>query len=195
MTDLEAITENPTPRPERLAQRFARRIEPTWGFVLYGILYWMFVANMVGTLPLIAAVAYYQSGEAPGWVMFLSTIWYPLIQVPLWWLFQRWKAGRRADAVRLVRDGEIVTASVTRSTGMDAARQYTIAFQGIVLRPAVDLGDEPQCKVLYRSNARHCFVFAPDGSAVACGIGRGDPLGPLGRESNVDPLPEARIVE
>ena len=39
MTDLDAIRECSVPRLSKLTRRFAARLKPTWGFVLYGILY------------------------------------------------------------------------------------------------------------------------------------------------------------
>lgn len=185
MTDLEAISEAPVPRPDRLAQRFARRIEPTWGFFLYGILYFAVVANTVGVLPLMVMVAT-QPKPAPSWMPVAWAAWYVVAQIASWWVFWRWIKSRRAHGVTLVRDGELVTGDVDGSA---------VSVSGVRLGTAIDFGRERQCKVLFLAGARWCFVFDPGGSAVACGIGRGDPLGPLGRESNVDPLPEARIVE
>ncbi len=185
MTDLEAIREAPVPRPERLAKRFARRIDPAWGFFLYGILYFVVVANTVGVLPLMLMVAT-QPQPAPSWMPVAWAVWYVIAQIVSWWVFWGWIQRRRSYGVTLVRDGELVTADVHDSA---------VSVRGIHLGTTIDFGPAQQCKVLFLAGARYCFVFAPDGSAVACGIGRGDPLGPLGRESNVDPLPAARVVE
>jgi len=195
MTDLEVITQTPAPRPARLVKRFAHRIDPLWGFVLYGILYFVVVANTVGVLPLAVLVNVYPHGEAAGWLPYAWLAWYLVVQVPVWWWFVAWKARRCAGAIALVRDGELVTASVSRPVGMGSSRMETIAFRGYELSPPIDFGDAQQCKVLFLAGARYVFVFAPDGSAMACGIHGDVPVGPLRTGSNTEPLPEARIVE
>ena len=44
VTDLEQLS---GPRDEKIVQRFARRVEPTFGFVAYGVLY-LFLSSFGG---------------------------------------------------------------------------------------------------------------------------------------------------
>lgn len=197
MTDLEAIRQASVPRPDRLVQRFAHQISPKWGFVLYGILYFAVVANTVGILPLMLLIPLSGPGPAAPWMGYALALWYVVAQIASWWVFGQWVKKRRSHATTVVRDGELVTGTVTTVTGFTLAHLPVTAVhvEGVLVRPPIDFGRETQCTVLYLAAAQWCFVFAPDGTAFACGVGRSDPMRPVGKESNVEPLPEARIVQ
>src|SRR5690349_14918701 len=58
MADLVEFTESTLPRPEPFVRHYVRRIEPWYGFALYGVLWFFvaFVAFAIGTLPSFALV-------------------------------------------------------------------------------------------------------------------------------------------
>ncbi len=195
MTDLEALSGAPVPRPARMVRQFARRIVPPVGFILFGIVYFVVVANTLGVLPLLILVPSSAPGSAPSWIGYALLAWYVVAQVASWWVFRRWMRRRQARAAALVRDGEIVDAEVTPWKRVGRPLGSIITFRGVRVQLQLALTRESTCKVLALDGVPYCFVFAPNGSANAAGIGRGNPISPFVKHSNIDPLPAARVVE
>jgi hypothetical protein len=197
MTDLDAMSEATVPRPDRLAQRFARRLEPTWGFVLYGILYAALVANVVGTIPLIFVVSSAWPADPSDAAMLATLGWYVVSQIPMWWLFRRWVRTRRSGPVMLVREGQLLDGTVIAHPMSQTMVGCAISVGDGVIGVPVKLPGDTPCKVLYHPGAKYAFVFGPDGRAVACAANGGGvaPIGPILRESNAEPLPHARLVQ
>lgn len=113
LDDLSLLRDLPVPRPPEICARFAGRVSPWWGFVLYGVL-WLFLATTMFTLGMLPVLLLVSAAGAKGapWAVALSMLLGGAAFVYTWVLFARWVKRRRASAAPLVRDGEIVTGRV-----------------------------------------------------------------------------------
>lgn len=124
MTDLERFQAG---RDDELVRRFARRIEPTFGFVAYGIL-WLYVGLIAG-VAVAFALAY------PAWLVFGDDSRVVVVAAYVgatigfvlgWWPFARWAKRKRDRARGVIRDGVLCEAKV--ATGL-ADRVASVAVQ------------------------------------------------------------------
>jgi hypothetical protein len=131
MTDLERIRAGRTDDVERT---LARRIEPTAGFVAYGVL-WLIVAS----IPLVAAMiggafvgALLFGGDSSGQtglIILASGIGLALG----YWPFVRWARRKRARARRVVREGvlcDAVVATRTTDRAVQSVARFALAAGG-----------------------------------------------------------------
>jgi hypothetical protein len=114
-----------TPRPDELCARFARRMDPWWGFVIAGGLF-MLVGLIVPTLVLIAlgprlgmvdgshaAQVFSLGGEAIGALV-------------AWKLFARWRNARLGAKRELIRAGKLVDMTVdAQLSSLLRSRRYS----------------------------------------------------------------------
>jgi hypothetical protein len=118
VTDLELVHAD----RDRAADIMARRIEPTFGFVAYGVL-WLFIGSIPATALAIAAalgaVALFGKGSTA--VDVISTIAGLAGLVLAWWPFARWARRKRERARRVVRDGVLCEARVATGTADELA--------------------------------------------------------------------------
>jgi hypothetical protein len=101
------------PRPDSMCAHYVRRIEPWYGFVVYGVLYYFaaFVCFAIGCIPGFAlGAAVGQKGAL--WVLILGLAGGGAAFVLAWWGFARWVKRKRARALPLVRDGALIEGRV-----------------------------------------------------------------------------------
>lgn len=187
MDDLTEVRTAPPPRPEVLCKRLARRLAPTAGFVAYGILYAVVVANTVmlgallGSTYLLSEVL--GCGPANGALaiaVFVSSL---LATAASWFPFAWWARRKRSALRSLVRLGALLDAQVTHlthvtfrgnpitSTRMDLPLES--GPRSVVLRSAgrlehLEVG--ATLPVLYHPDSR-IFAAFPLGKAVAGRLG------------------------
>lgn len=118
MAELVEFTESTLPRPEPFVRHYVRRIEPWYGFAIYGVL-WFFVAMIafaIGVLPgfaLAGAVGIEKTSLLArvlgigGGVLAFAAAWIP---------FVRWCVRKRGRAEPLVREGKLYDGRVSSPT-------------------------------------------------------------------------------
>jgi hypothetical protein len=184
MTDLESIRAAAVPRDRALCGRMAARIDPAWGFVAYGLLYF-FVAtavSMAAFLWLLWTASSMGLPRAP-WVATASLVVYTLLYVACWLPFAVWVSRRRGAARRLFRQGTLFEAVITRVDlivvrGAPLTRA-SLAFDvsGVTRSAVASVGGHspelvPGAKlpVLHVPDYGYCVAFAPSGVAVPASI-------------------------
>ena len=131
MTPLEELSVA-TPRSDGLCKRYARRMDPWWGFVIAGAI-WAVCSLTVVSLAMmkIGTALDYQDGSHE--MKVLSAIMMPAGAVLAIVLFQLWRRRRLATKEKLVRDGALVEMEVS-------GRPFQLG--GSKTRTAVDLVGE-----------------------------------------------------
>jgi hypothetical protein len=174
----DRMRSQPAPRSDELCAEMGRILEPTWGFVIYGIL-WVFVGIGLGVVPALAFTVVVRLIAANGFdsPAVLLTLVALMIggEIASWWLFFRWAARRRRRAAELVRDGVFVDVQPGapehhRRRG-GAFTLYPLAFAADGVRATSSLEvlghagpiDHP-VTVLFKNGHRACAVF--DGTAM-----------------------------
>jgi hypothetical protein len=185
MAELVEFTESTLPRPEPFVRHYVRRIEPWYGFVIYGVLWWFvaFTAFAIGVLPgflLAGALGIAKTSLLAkvvgigGGVLAFGAAWIP---------FVRWCKRRRARVAPLVRDGTLYDGRVfdrmSGSGGQVAkrvaadfamsqigAKYYRVAFeragmQHMLQVPAPSGTPSPgtPLPVLFHPSSPYAFVF------------------------------------
>jgi hypothetical protein len=194
VTDLERFQ---GPRDGGLVERFVRQIEPTYGFVLYGVLYFfvssagglagMFLAlliqSVLGLSPDSATVTILAIGfSLAGWI----AAWLP---------FAWWVRGKRRRARELVRDGVLCDAFVATSSvdkAVQAGARVAMAMAGgahgvhwervelehggVTYTGLAPFSGRPApgapVHVLVKPHYGYALAFAPDGQALVTKIRR-----------------------
>lgn len=132
LDDLSVLRDLPVPRPPEICARFAGRVSPWWGFVVYGVL-WLFLSMTmftVGMLPLLLLAAAI-GAKGAAWAATGAMITGGALFVMTWVWFARWVKRRRASAGPLVRDGEIIEGRVfDRWSGslLDKAVRFAVDY-------------------------------------------------------------------
>jgi hypothetical protein len=195
MSDLAELQAASVPRPDALAQRYARRIEPMLGFVVYGVL-WLFIAVAVGTVLMLGAIAL---GLAVGVTKGSSTmegIGFTTLIIGFafaYWAYVAWARRKRGRARRLVRDGTFVDGTVVDRIGdraVQAAAKLAFAASGQRLDMSwyrveiehegkrrgllVPFQHEPQPgdtrTVLFHPESRYALAFDDQGTSYVVGV-------------------------
>lgn len=113
MADLVDFETSSTPRPDAVCKHYVRRIEPIWGFVVYGVL-WYFVAFVffaLGCAPgfILGAIV---GAKGATWVTVVGLTGGVIAFVLAWIPYVRWARRKRARSMPLIRDGELVEGRV-----------------------------------------------------------------------------------
>lgn len=186
MADLVDFTESTLPRPDAVVRHYVRRIEPWYGFAVYGVLWFFvaFVAFAAGTIPgfllagalglaktsLLAKVV----GIGLGSLAFLAA-WIP---------FLRWCKRKRTRVAPLVREGKLydgrvsdwrsgssveVAKRVVADFAMEqiGAKYYRVAFERSgarhMLQVPISIGKPPKAgtplPVLFHPTSPYALVF------------------------------------
>jgi hypothetical protein len=186
VTDLEQLS---GPRDEKIVQRFARRVEPTFGFVAYGVLY-LFLSSfgaLAGGLVggLVCWGLHLGKGIAQDVTVYVLTFagW-----IAGWIPFARWARRKRDNARSLVREG-VVCDAIVRTSKTDRAAQLAlklamglagsapnVTWERVVFEHGgkhyagvAPFDSRPQqgaaCHVLFHPLAKFALAFSPSGRA------------------------------
>ena len=132
MADLADFKVVETPRPPEVCKRYVRRVEPLWGFVVYGVL-WYFVAFVAFAIGIIPGFAFGNAVGAKGalWVQILGFVGGGIAFVLAWIPYVRWAKRKRARTLPLIRDGVLLEGSVFNNMsgpGLAAAGRVVTDF-------------------------------------------------------------------
>ncbi len=183
-------------REEAVCARFARKIEPTLGFVAYGTI-WFFIAGgitapvMIGTIILLDHL---HGTPLPAWsgalimVVMLGTF------LSLWWLFFRWVWRRRRRARQFFMEGVFAEGtiepmghtvatflfSLNRNTGRlkRSTARFTVDGE-TYLASLIEARPDPRpvgstCTLLFTPTYPLVVVFEPDGGFTSASWRRAD---------------------
>lgn len=120
--DLEEIAAASVPRPEVLCKRFVGRIEPVYGVVLYGVLYFLAIppavllACMMGAVELADLLKIRPNSFAQSVAVILGAAVGIAGFALACWPFVRWAKRKRGRARALLRDGVLVEGTVATTT-------------------------------------------------------------------------------
>jgi hypothetical protein len=139
MTPLEELSVA-VPRSDALCKRYARKMDPWWGFVLAGAI-WAVCALTIVTLAMmkIGGALGYEDGSHGA--KMLSAFMMPIGAILAILAFRWWRHRRLAAKEKLVRDGALVEMEVT-------GRPFQLG--GSKTRTAVDLvGDDRAMRCVF----------------------------------------------
>ena len=128
MSALEELSV-PRPRPEALAKRYARRMDPWWGFVLAGVIWTIcgFAMTMVLMLKIterLGLEAGSHGAQAAAIIGLLGG------GAAIFFTFRWWRRSRLADKALLVRDGELIEVAVTGKPLRLTSTKTTVDLEG-----------------------------------------------------------------
>ena len=110
ITELEGLRALPVPRPDEVCQKFALRIEPSVGFLAFGVVW------LVITAPLLLGVFFAIDGMtiagADRVTAGLRLGFAGVLYASSMWMYVVWCRRKRRRAAALVRDGVFVDATV-----------------------------------------------------------------------------------
>lgn len=189
MTDLERFQ---GARDDALVKTFSRRVEPTYGFVIYGVV-WFFLSSFAGVAGgllgglICKGLGLTNESTANGVIVFALAI---VAWAAAWIPFVRWARRKRSNARSLVREGVLCDAKVATST-TDRAAQIAVRLAmaaagsapGVTWERVVfDYKGKPHaavapfnsrpaqgapCHVLFHPLAKYALAFSPEGRAFA----------------------------
>lgn len=188
MTELDLVRDQ---RSDETVELLAKRIEPTIGFVVYGVVFF-FVSSfpalfggVIGAL-VMHAIGFAQEAVATQVVALVMSI---VFWVIAWIPYVRWARRRRAAARTIVRTGALCDAIVATSTtdriaqlavrvAINAAgsagltqtwERVVFAHAGLEYAGVAPFDKQPeagtQTSVLFSPTARYALAFAPSGKA------------------------------
>jgi len=173
MADLVDFTESSLPRPEAVVRHYVRRIEPWYGFAVYGVLWWFvaFVAFAIGVMPgflLAGAIGVAKTSVLAkvlgigGGLLAFGASWIP---------FVRWCKRRRSRVEPLVREGTLYDGRVfdrMSGTGGAVAKRLAADF-------AMSQIGAKYFRVSFERNDQHHILQVPN-HAFAHPPAKGDAL-------------------
>jgi len=195
MTDLERFEQSAVPRND-LVRKYAGRIEPNWGFVLYGILY-AFVSMAAMLLGMLLGIAIGKGVGLADGSTGLAVLAFGLAApatVLSWWPFFRWARRKRGHASGLVREGTLIQGKVATRTSDRVARaaiklaarlggghmgnvkwcrvEFEVdGTQQALLCPFVKHPEQGAlATVLYHPDSKYAFGFDESGRAYVSGL-------------------------
>jgi hypothetical protein len=175
MSDLEQFEQQPAPR-HALAEKYAGKKAPMYGFVLVGFLF-AYISLVPLLLP--AGAAYLVDNHLPDWTLVpmigVSSALALWAIVASWRWFIRWVRERRSGMRTLVCDGTLTTGEVV------SVRSGQIHWTGIrfemeggsyrLLAPLAEpVAEGTPARVLCHPDTRLAFAFEPRGKAVVVKI-------------------------
>ena len=190
--DLFLIESTSSPRPDDVYERLVGRVEPLWGFAVYGVLY-VFVAGLGLSLGLIPALILRQLGVSG--IAFDLSVWiFAIGGFALAWLpFVHWVRRRRRRTLPLIRDGVLIegvvidklqgnVVDVAKRVVVDAAfarmgaRFYRVAIEqagvtkilGVPLTGSARPAPGTAVSVLVHPQAKHALVFEVKSRRAIC---------------------------
>ncbi|MBK6918205.1 MAG: hypothetical protein IPH07_12455 [Deltaproteobacteria bacterium] len=177
MSELEELRATPVPRPTALCRRLARRVDSTWGFIAYGLV-WFCCTCGFATLGLLVGVTITGGEQGPVARAVVMVLWVGGF-VGGWVPFVVWVRRRRAGAARLFREGSFVDAHVqsvqhvwVRGVAITRAVLHA-ADEGGAHRIGLSVGGHPEAPrvgmampVLLVRGYGYCAVFPADGRLV-----------------------------
>jgi len=187
VTDLERVQGT---RDAAVVKLLSRRVEPTYGFVIYGVFYLFFssfaavAGGLLGSL-LCAGLGLAKDTTPFDAIVFVLTL---AVWAVSWWPFVRWVRGKRDNARSLVREGFLCDAVVATSATDRAAqlamklamglagtgtavRWERVVFEHRGKRYAgvapfdTSPGQGAACHVLFHPLAKYSLAFSPSGRA------------------------------
>jgi hypothetical protein len=187
VTDLERIRGT---RDAAVVKRLSHRVEPTYGFILYGILYF-FLSSLGATAGgLLGALLANLIGLGKQSIAFsLIMLGFSLaIWALAWWPFIAWVRRKRSNARSLVREGELCDATVATSKTDRAAQialklamglagsapnvhweRVVFEYRGKKYAGVAPFDSHPEqgaaCHVLFHPLAKFSLAFSPAGRA------------------------------
>ncbi len=196
--DLATFKDTEAPRAAELCRKYSRRVDPWWGFVAYGILWFFgtFVAFGIGVIGGVSLgrAAGGAKGSLP--VTALGIALGVTAFVIAWIPFVRWAKRRRAKSLPLIRDGVIVEGRVfdpkaqshvdraKRLVGDYVVGQIGVKFYRVTIEhagmarmvhiPAQSFGPPPapggSLPVLFHPACAHVLVFDQRGKACVAHV-------------------------
>ncbi|HEY6036474.1 MAG TPA: hypothetical protein VIV58_19485 [Kofleriaceae bacterium] len=187
MTDLDRVV---GPRDAAVVQLLSRRVEPTFGFVVYGVVY-LFLSSFAGVAGgLVAALL--SAGLGFGKGSTLQDVIVLVCSLAAWiaaWIpFARWVRRKRDNARSLVREG-ILCDAVVATSKTDRAAQLAVKlamgmaggatnvtwdrvvfeYRGTNYAGVAPFDRRPEqgapCHVLFHPLAKFSLAFSPGGRA------------------------------
>lgn len=177
MSELEELRATPVPRPTALCRRLARRVDSTWAFIAYGLV-WFCCTCGFATLGLLVGVTITGGEQGPVARAVVIVLWVGGF-VGGWVPFVLWVRRRRAGAARLFREGSFVDAHVqsvqhvwVRGVAITRAVLHA-ADEGGAHRIGLSVGGHPEAPrvgmampALLVRGYGYCAVFPADGRLV-----------------------------
>ena len=173
-------------------KKFSRRVEPTYGFVIYGVV-WFFLSSFAGVAGglvgglICKGLGLTNESTANGAIVFVLAI---AAWALAWIPFVRWARRKRSNARSLVREGVLCEAKVATTTGDRATEiaarlamrlagstpgvtweRVVFEHRGIHYAGVAPFDDHPAqgtgCHVLFHPLAKFALAFSPSGHAFA----------------------------
>ncbi|MEP6864121.1 MAG: hypothetical protein ABJE66_26080 [Deltaproteobacteria bacterium] len=169
MTALEQLSVT-APRPEPLCGRYARKMDPWWGFVIAAAIWTvcsMTVVSLVGIeMNQVFGFADGSTGAKILTLALLATGGVAAVQAFRWWRHRR-----LASKVKLLRDGELVdVVVVTRDAAVVSRTSTIVELEGAdrTLRCEFNVwflpGEGETIKVLHHRELDHVVAFGRSGA-------------------------------
>ncbi len=183
MSLLDDLRAAPSPRPEHLQAQVARRIDGTTGFLLFGVLYFMLVANTL-TLGATIGMIQLQLHVLPAWQggSFAAAMVAVVVIVFLasWIPFVLWMRRRRRPGRELARDGMIVEGAVAHWSMNSKNQHVTIQLpNGVRISNLMNAWVSPSSHpvgtpvlALFAPDNRYALYFTPAGKGVGASAKR-----------------------
>ena len=170
MSDLGELDAAATPRPEELCRRFAAKVEPAAGFVVYGLLYvfgatWGMCGGALIATVVIVPLCHFANVAADSLPVTLITIVFSVAGYAWAWLFfVRWVRRKRARAAMLIREGELVSATLTTGAA-DRAIELAASFATGLGRRVPNV-EWTRLEFEYAGTRRHVLAPFPHDAAL-----------------------------
>jgi hypothetical protein len=129
MTALEELSVA-TPRPEALCRRYARRMDPWWGFALAAAMWTICSLTVVSLVDMKLNDAFgFADGSTNAKILTLALL--VVGGVAAVQAFRWWRQRRLAGKERLVREGELVDVVVVkRASSLVSGKSTTVELEG-----------------------------------------------------------------
>ena len=195
-TDISYFESTPAPRGDGLCKQFAPKVDPWWGFLVYGFAYAFLsiVMFMIGLLPaFLIADAVGQPDAA--WATALGVAMGFAAFGLSWWAFARWVKRRRLACHPLLRDGQLLTGTVVdkfaasagkvvkrlaldfAASELGGVKVYRVEVEHDGKRRALEVpvvGFRPalhtKMRVLFHPTAKHALVFDDKGKLQVASV-------------------------
>jgi hypothetical protein len=159
-----------TPRPERLSRRYARKMDPWWGFGIAAAIWTICSMTVVSLVGLELNQAFgFADGSTNAKILTLALL--ALGGVGAVQVFRWWRQRRLASKERLVRDGELLEVVVTkRDSKVVSGKSTIVELEGAdrTLRCEFNVwflpGKGETIKLLHHRDLDHVVAFGRSGA-------------------------------